>query len=388
MKNGSSILVVWLTVFIDLLGFSIIIPILPDLAVTLGGGKIALAVAALYALMNFLFSPFWGSLSDRYGRRPIILISVLITAVAQFLFGFVGSLTMLALQRCLAGIGSANISAANAYIADISTKENRTKNMGLIGAAFGMGFIIGPVMGGYLYEYYGLMGVGIASGLLSLFNFAMAALFLKESLIEKNTSSRNTLDPVTPLLKAMRNRAVRGLFLLNLLFIAAFALMQVTAAILWEEHFLLSKKEIGLVFAFIGFCSAIVQAGLVGILNKKLGEKRLLTIGLLMMMFALAAMPLAPNIGWELVALAFIALANGCVSPSILSLLAAESSPKEQGNVMGLNQSLGSLGRVIGPVLGGVLYSFNFHLPYFGGAFIIVLALLFVFDIYRKQLIK
>lgn len=388
MKNGASILVVWLTVFIDLLGFSIIIPILPDLAVTLGGGEIALSVAALYALMNFLFSPFWGTLSDRYGRRPIILVSVLITALSQFLFGFVGSLGLLALQRCLAGIGSANISAANAYIADISTKENRTKNMGLIGAAFGMGFIIGPVIGGYVYEAYGLMGVGITSGLLSIFNFAMAAIFLKESLAEKNTTSKNMLDPISPLLKAMKNRAVRGLFLLNLLFIAAFALMQVTAAILWEDHFLLTKKDIGLVFAFIGFCSAIVQAGLVGILNKKFGEKRLLSIGLTMMMLALIAMPLAPSMEWELVALAFIALANGCVSPSILSLLSSEVSPKEQGNIMGLNQSLGSLGRVIGPVLGGILYSFDFHLPYFGGAFIIVLALLFIFDIFRKEIIK
>lgn len=107
-----------------------------------------------------------------------------------------------------------------------------------------------------------------------------------------------------------------------------------------------------------------------------------------MMMLALIAMPLAPNMQWELVALAFIALANGCVSPSVLSLLSGQVGPKEQGNIMGLNQSLGSLGRVIGPVLGGVLYSFNFHLPYFGGAFIIVLALLFIFDIYRKQIIN
>jgi len=388
MKNGASIFVVWLTVFLDLLGFSIIIPILPDLAVTLGGGKMALSVAALYALMNFLFSPFWGSLSDRYGRRPIILISVLITAFSQFLFGFVGSLTALALQRALAGIGSANISAANAYIADISNKENRTKNMGLIGAAFGMGFIIGPVVGGYVYEAYGLMGVGIASGMLSVLNFIMAVVFLRESLAEKNTLSKLALNPLTALLKAMRMRVVRDLFLLNMLFIAAFALMQVTAAILWEDHFMLSKKEIGLVFAFIGLCSAVVQAGLVGILNKMLGEKRLLVIGLVLMMFALVALPLAPSMGWELLALAFVALAYGCVSPSILSLLSASVSPREQGNILGLNQSISSLGRVIGPVLGGFLYSFDFHLPYFGGAFIIVLALLFIFDIYRKQIIK
>ncbi|MDX5321236.1 MAG: MFS transporter, partial [Bacteroidota bacterium] len=229
MNKTARLLVVWLTVFIDLLGFSIIIPILPDLAVSMGEpltrilpvenldtDKVALAVAALYPLMNFLFAPFWGSLSDRLGRRPVILFSIGVTAVSQFWFAFISAFWMLALQRCLAGIGSANISAANAYIADISTKETRAKNMGLIGAAFGMGFIIGPVIGGFLYESYGLFGVGMASGGLSLINLIFGYFYLHESLQEKNTETKGSMNPIKPLLKAMNHRAVRGIFLLNL----------------------------------------------------------------------------------------------------------------------------------------------------------------------------
>lgn len=388
MKNTASRAVIWFTVFLDLLGFSIIIPILPDMAVTLGGGKAALAVAALYAVMNFVFSPLWGNMSDRIGRRPVILISIVITALAQFMFGFVTAFWMLMVQRSLAGIGSANISAANAYMADISTKENRAKNMGLIGAAFGMGFIIGPVVGGFLYEWYGIMGVGVGSGILSVLNLIMAYFLLPESLKEKNPNSSRKLNPITPLVEAMKHRGVRGLFLLNFLFICAFALMQVTAAILWEEHFLLSKKEIGLMFSFIGLSSAVVQFGLVGFLNKRLGERRMLVIGLVLMMFSLTSLPLVPNIQWELAALAVLALASGCINPSLLSLLSGQVGPKEQGNIMGLNQSFGSLGRVAGPAIGGLLYAIDFRIPYIGAGFIVVLALLFTFDLLRKKVIQ
>ncbi|HCS21673.1 MAG TPA: tetracycline resistance MFS efflux pump [Bacteroidetes bacterium] len=387
-QGGASILVIWLTVFIDLLGFSIIIPILPDLAVTLGGGKVALAVAALYALMNFLFAPLWGSMSDRIGRRPVILISIFITALAQFFFGFITTFWMLMLQRSLAGIGSANISAANAYMADVSTKETRTRNMGLIGAAFGMGFIIGPVVGGYLYEAEGMMGVGIASGMLSVVNLIMAYLLLPESIREKNPEAVRVVNPVIPLVKAMVHRGIRGIFLLNFLNIAAFSLMQVTAALLWEEHFLLSKKEIGLMFSFIGLCAVLVQFLLVGALNRWLGEKRLLVVGLVIMLIALGSMPLVPTIYWELVTLAGLALATGCVNPSLLSLLSAQAGPKEQGNILGLNQSLGSLGRVAGPVMGGVLYAIDFRIPYLGASFILLFALIFTFDLFRKRVIQ
>lgn len=387
MNNTARILVVWLTVFIDLVGFGIIIPILPDLAVQLGGSEESIAVAALYPLMNFFFAPIWGNLSDRFGRRPIILISIVITALSQFWFAFISAFWMLAIQRSLAGIGSANISAANAYMADISTPQTRARNMGLIGAAFGLGFIFGPIIGGYVYSLHGLYGVGMVSGGISLFNAVLGIIFLKESLKEKKSEKMSSMNPVKPLLKAMQNRSIRGVFILNLMFIMAFSLMQVTAAILWEQEYHLDKLAIGKVFAFIGICTAIVQFFLVGILNRWLGEKRLLFIGLSLMALSLASLPLAPNMTWELIALAGIALANGCVNPSILSLLSGMAGPREQGNILGLNQSMGSLGRVIGPTLGGVLYAFNFHAPYFGGALILIMAVLFTFDIFRKQIL-
>lgn len=370
------------------MGFSIIIPILPDLAVDLGGSKESIWVAALYALMNFLFAPLWGNLSDRVGRRPVILWSIVITALSQFLLAFVISFPLLMLQRALAGIGSANISAANAYMADISNKENRARNMGLVGAAFGMGFIIGPVLGGFLYDAFGLMGVGYGSGILSCLNLVLAYFLLPESLKEKQPDLSKRINPFSPLKQAMKRVEVRRLYTLNFLSIMAFAMMQVTAALMWEEHFLLNKKEIGLVFSFIGLSSALVQFGLVGIMNRLLGEKKLVVIGLILMMLSLVALPLVPGIWMELFPLAGLALATGCLNPSLLSLLSAQVSPKEQGNILGSNQSIGSLGRMAGPFLGGFLYAVDFRVPYLFGGFILLLALLFTFDTYRKYTLR
>ncbi|MBI1221116.1 MAG: MFS transporter [Bacteroidetes bacterium] len=388
MNNTARILVIWLTVFIDLIGFGIIIPVLPDLAVNLGGSEQSIAVAALYPLMNFFFAPFWGRLSDRYGRRPIILISVLITAISQFWFAFITAFWMLAIQRSIAGIGSANISAANAYMADISTKENRAKNMGLIGAAFGLGFIFGPLIGGFVMHKYGIFGVGMVSGGFSVLNLILAFIFLGESLKEKNKEVSGGFNPIVPLIKAMKNRAVGSLFFINLLFIAAFALMQVTVALLWEEHFDLNKKEVGMMFGFLGLTTAIVQSGLVGRLNKRMGEKRLLKMGLAIMGISLATLPLTSSIYLELLIISGISFAYGCISPSVLSLLSGQVSAREQGNVMGLNQSMGSLGRVLGPILGGVLYAWDFRAPYLGSGLILLFALWFTFDILRKNIIK
>lgn len=388
MKNRSSLIIIFFTIFLDLLGFGIIIPILPNLAVGLGGNANALAIAALYAGMNFLFSPFWGTLSDRYGRRPIILISIAITAVANFYFGFVNSLIMLAVQRTLAGIGSANISAANAYVADISDPSNRAKNMGLIGAAFGLGFIFGPVIGGSLMEGFGLMGVGLVSGGLSLLNLVLAFFLLPESLKEKAKNAAISIDPITPLFKAMENRLVRGMFLLNFIFIAAFSLMQVTAALLWHDHFGLGDKETGYMFTFIGLCSVIVQGAFVGPLNKRFGEKKLLAAGFVFMIAGLVSLPYYTSIWGELVGLFVIALANGMISPSILSLLSGATGPKEQGKILGLNQGMGSLGRVAGPLIGGPLYAWHYEVPYLGGGFLLLMALLFTFDIYRKKILN
>lgn len=388
MNKRAPLLVIFLTIFIDLLGFGIIIPILPGLALKLGGDANSLAVAAMYAAMNFLFAPLWGSLSDRFGRRPIILNSIVITAAANFLFGWVDSIWILLIQRSLAGMGSANISAANAYVADISDKKDRAKNMGLIGAAFGLGFIFGPMIGGYFKTHFGIMGVGLVSGGLGVLNLVTAYFFLPESLKAKNRENKLSLDPVSPLIAAMKDRMVRNLFLLNFIFICAFSLMQVTVAVLWEKHYGLVESEIGFMFGFIGLSSAIVQGTLVGPLNKRFGEKTLLTAGFILMAVGMVSLPYFPSVWGELIPLAIIALANGMISPSILSILSGYAAPHEQGRILGLNQSLGSLGRVAGPVLGGPLYAWNYEAPYIGSGILLTFALIFTIDIYRKNIIN
>lgn len=390
MRARSPLAIMFLTIFIDLMGFGIIIPILPNLSVDLTGSKSSIAVAGVYALFNFIFAPFWGTLSDRYGRRPIILISILLTAGANLLFGFVTTFWILIFQRALAGIGSANISAANAYIADISTPEDRTKNMGLVGAAFGLGFVFGPVIGGVLHNYYGILGIGVFSALLSVINFVLAYFLLPESLTEKNTTAKFQLKPVTQLIEALRITIVRELISLNFLFTLAFSMMYVTASVLWRDLYKLTDLQNSYMFTFIGIASAVVQGLLVGPMNKKYGERKLLYAGLVLGGVGLVAMPFIPtSLFWlQLVALTFTALANGCINPSILGLVSNAVGRSEQGKMLGINQSASALGRVFGPLFGGFLYAFNFHAPYLIGGLLCALGIYVVYDLVQRKLGK
>ncbi len=386
-RPKSPLTVLFLTIFIDLMGFGIIIPILPNLSVELTGMKASMAVAGVYALFNFIFAPLWGSLSDKYGRRPIILVSILLMASSNLLFGFITAFWILIVQRALSGIGSANISAANAYIADISTPENRTKNMGLIGAAFGLGFVFGPFFGGIVHHNFGLMGIGIFSGGLSVLNFIMAYFLLPESIKEKQSKVKFELKPVTQLVAAFKINVVKQLLSLNFVFTLAFSMMYITAAVLWEDQYGLNGLERGYMFSFMGITSAIIQGLLVGKMNKRFGEQKLLYAGLVFGAIGLGIMPFVPaTMFWiQLISLTFITLANGCITPSILGLLSNTVSANEQGKMLGLNQSAGSLGRVLGPAFGGILYDFNFHVPYIAGGLICAASTYIVYDLIKNK---
>ncbi len=378
MKN-SPLLALFITIFIDLLGFGLIIPILPTFSKELGASDLQIGlIAGVYSLMNFIFAPLWGTLSDRIGRRPVILFSICITGFAYLLFANINGLLILLLSRVLAGIGSANISAAQAYISDITTPENRAKNMGMIGAAFGLGFIFGPPVGGFLKSTYGIGMVGYVAAILCIINLVMAYFSLPESIKEKNKSKKFTFKPISELARELRKPIISELFTINFIFIAAFSMMQITAALLWREQYGLDEKQIGYMFMYIGILSAIIQGGLVGKLTKTFGEKKLLIYGNVLMMIGLALIPFAPKelfLVVELVALAIIALANGCLTPSITSLLSQTADKKEQGQVLGLNQSFGSLARVVGPAVGGLLYGLNYHSPYLMAAALMIISL-------------
>lgn len=374
--------ILYLTVFIDLLGFGIVIPILPIYATELGASSFMVGlIMAVYALMNFVFSPFWGSLSDKHGRRPVIAGTVLITALSFLLLAHADTIALLLLARALAGVGSANIATSQAYITDVTEREARAKALGKIGAAFGLGFIFGPPVGGFLKQHYGMDAVGYAAMGLSLFNLVLVWLYLPESHHERDSTRRVQMKPVTQTIRALGNVRYRDLFLTTFIYITAFSMMTISAALLWEQHYGVDEAQIGYMFAFIGLTSAIMQGLLVGPLARKFGEAKLMVYGCILMAVGLIGIPMVPVghfLPWEFLPLVILAGANGLMMPSLTSILSNLASGKEQGQILGVNQSFGSLARIAGPLLGGSLYGMHYAAPYVGGAFLMVGALLFV----------
>lgn len=381
----SPLFVLFITIFIDLLGFGIVIPILPIFSKELGAADYQVGlIAAIFPVMNFLFAPFWGTLSDRHGRRPIILVSVFITCVAYVVFGLSTSLWVLFLSRLLSGIGSANFSVAQAYIADVTPPQERAKSMGLMGAAFGLGFIFGPVLGGYLKSISPAGHVdlvGYVSAGFCVLNLVLAYFLLPESLKELKKDTRFNFKVITGIRHELRKDSIRELMIIQFIFILAFMLMQLSCSLLWDEVHGLDEKHIGYTFAFIGLTTAIIQGALVGGMVRWLGERKLLVYGALLMMAGLLILPFVGR-AWfvpvELIGLAIVALANGCLTPSISSLLSKYAHASEVGQTLGISQSFGSLARAVGMGLSGLLYGVDFHLPFIVGALLMVLTLWFM----------
>ena len=368
-----------LTIFIDLLGFSIIIPILPVYSKEIGATNLMVGIiAGSYALMNFIFSPIWGNLSDRIGRKPVMLISILITAFSYLLFAFATTISLLLVSRIIAGIGSANIGTAQAYITDLTKPEDRAKAFGKIGAAFGLGFIIGPLIGSIILKFWGVEYIGFITMGLNVFNFILAIFILKESHHDRRNDKKLFENPLVSVYHGLKRPMLGKLMFISFLFITAFSMMQITISVYWNEKYALTKAQISDMFAFIGLATVIVQAFFVERLTKKFGEFKLLIIGSVLMAVGLYMIPTAPYERWFYVvtgiAILLIALANGCLTPSIQSLLSKNSSAGEQGKILGVSMSVSSLGRVAGPYLGGLFYGMVQFMPYFMGFLIMVAA--------------
>lgn len=362
------LLVIFFIVFVDLLGFGLIIPILPLFAQELGASEAVVGlVAASFSVMQFLFGPFWGGLSDRYGRKPVLMASMVLMGGSYLLFAQAHTLWWLFVSRLLAGIAAANISAAQAYISDISEPANRAKNFGIIGAAFGLGFIVGPPVGGFLKDHFGVEWVGYAAAAFSFLNLGLCAVLLRESLAVKNTSKALFSNPLKEIFSVLGRDTLRQMMVLNLVFITAFSMMQITSTLLWAGQYGLTGTQIGYLFLFIGVLAAVFQGFLVGPLNRRFGERTLLINGIVLMMIGLAMMPLptpAYFIPVQLLALGLISLGNAFLTPTLSSLLSKVAPPGEQGLLMGTAQSFASLGRVLGPILGGLLYGLHPILPF------------------------
>jgi len=383
----SPLIVVFVTVFIDLLGFGIIIPLLPFYAETFGATGFTIGLLATsFSLMQFIFAPIWGRVSDRIGRRPIILLGLLGSCLSYLGFGLASTLTTLFLARIFAGIAGANIPTAQAVVADLTTPENRAKGMGLVGAAFGLGFIFGPAIGGFLSRYGYSVPAFFASGL-SLANFLAAWFLLPESLRPEHRAMER-VGRIDALRAALARPHLPLLLVIGFLVVAAFSGYESTFALFAERTYGFTASSIGYIFAFVGVILVIVQGALVGRVVKWIGEHHIVPASLALVAAGLLMIPATTSVAALLVASGVMAVGMGFNNPSLMSLISRYSAAEDQGGVLGLTQSLNSLARIVGPMWGGFAFDrLGIGMPYITSAAVMGLAaLLAVHALWRSQM--
>jgi DHA1 family tetracycline resistance protein-like MFS transporter len=379
---------IFLTVFLDLLGFGLVMPLLPRYAQTLNASPLQVGLlGASYSAMQFVFVPLWGRLSDRVGRRPVLLTSILATSGSMLMLGFARSLTWLFVARICGGIATANIATAQAYIADSTTPAKRARGMGLIGMAFGLGFILGPFFGGILSAISLETPARVAAGL-AFINFAWALRALPESLPKElrrggKQKLRLGLDPRS----LSQTFAVPGLGMVIVLFFIvtlSFANLEQTFALYTHDVFSLDSKATGYVLGVVGLIAATTQGGLIGPLNRKFGELRLIRAGTFLQATGFACVALAAGRGLLALYGAIIVLSfgNGLTNPSLSTLASKRAPADSQGSALGVMQSMGSLARVFGPTWGGFVYGYGHRLPYVTGSIGLAIAWLMAFSIH------
>jgi DHA1 family tetracycline resistance protein-like MFS transporter len=370
----SPLVIIFITVFIDLLGFGIIIPLLPFYAESYGAGAFTVGLlSTVFSLMQFIVAPICGRWSDRVGRRPIILLGLLASCVAYVALALADSLALIFAARILAGIAGGNIPTAQAYIADITTPENRAKGMGLVGAAFGLGFIFGPAIGGILTRYGPSTPMWCAAAL-CFGNFAAAVFLLPES--RHGDRERQSLRRLDLLRRARQHAGLLPLLAVFFLVSTAFSGFEATFALFSERRFGFTAETIGFVFAFIGLVLATVNGVLVGRVVSAFGERRLIPLAIGTIGLGIALIPAAHTVTVLFAVCGIIAVGMGFNNPSLTSAVSRLSSADEQGGMLGLAQSLSALGRIAGPALGGFLFdTAGIAMPYVSSASIMTVAL-------------
>ncbi|MBN1448957.1 MAG: MFS transporter [Bacteroidetes bacterium] len=349
--------IIFLITFIDLLGFGIVIPIIPSYA----GSEFAASdvtvgfLVASFSFMQLIFTPIWGRLSDRLGRRPILILGLFLTVVSYVLFGLADSLVLLFASRLLGGIGGANISAAQAYIADVTQPHERAKGMGLIGAAFGLGFVFGPFIGGVLVPY-GYDIPGYAAALLSAVALITAMIALPESLHARVKGTSATEFNLPMLMGALRRPKIGMLLILFFLITFGYANIYATFPMISVREFGFSDTQVGYLFGFIGIIGAITQGGLIRVLSTRYEERWLFLTGAALTSVGLALIPYTGSTVPLLLDLAVLSVGTGIMTPSSLSLISRHADERQQGGILGINQALGALARVLGPIWGAFAF--------------------------------
>ena len=364
--------VIYFTVFLDLLGFGILIPNTPYFAQSLGATGLWLgALMTAYSAAQFIGAPIIGSLSDRYGRRPILLLAILGSGLSMAISGFATSLGVLLGARILAGFFGGSIAAAQAYIADVTTPETRAKKMGLLGASIGLGFVFGPALGAALADFGFPVVAWTAAGLNGI-NLVWGFFKIKEprdvarqdpASLSQSHGEQESLS-LRKIWAIARMEKIRPVILATFFASLGFVSMETTYALLGARLYQLDSKMLGVIFTLLGVVMVIVQGGLVGRLSKRLGSKKLALYGMVLHSISLAAMPFAPNLIWSVVCQSVLAAGQGLISPSLSTILSKQVNQYEQGKTLGIGQSLGALARGVGPMVAGFFFDLSFFVPY------------------------
>lgn len=381
MSKSPSKMIIFLIVFVDLLGFGTMIPMLPFFGRHFGADSLQIGLLMFaYSGMQIVMSPLWGQLSDRIGRRPVLLLTMSGQAAAFIWAGFAPSYESLLISRLFAGIFAANISTANAYMADISKSEDRAKSMGLIGAAFGLGFIFGPAIGGFLIPY-GYEWPSFFSGGLGVFNLILAAILLQEPITNQIERSKNRRRLSLQVYReSFKNKNVMTPMILFFLLTLAFVQLEVTFGLYVLDRFGLRERQAGFLFAGMGVIMAIVQGGLIGRTVKAFGELGTLRWGLPAIALGLFGLIISPTLPWMCLSLAVMSVGYSLSNPCLSALTSRNAPNDRQGSVLGMYQSMGSLARVLGPLAGGLLYRYS-QVGAFIGSVVLVLFAKIVFGL-------
>lgn len=362
--------------FLVMVGFGIIIPVMPFYAETMGASPTELGLLmAVYSLMQFLFAPMWGRISDRIGRKPVIMIGILGLSLSFFLMAFSTELWMLFAARIIGGLlSSANMPTVMAYVADVTSEEDRGKGMGIIGASVGLGFIFGPALGG-IFSNQSLNLPFYLAGASSLITFVIVTLLLKESLTPEQRGQH--VKTRLSMFKALKE-PVSVLFILQLFVSFSLSGLEATFAYYAYEKAQLKSAELGYIFMIMGFAGALVQGGLVGRLTKRFGEGAIIQLGTLISMIGFALILFIDSFVTAAIFLTIFGVGNGIIRPSVSSLLTKRST-SGHGSTTGVLSSFDSLGRILGPPVGGLLFSVFIGLPYISG----ILFSMIAFILYR-----
>lgn len=364
-----SLLVIFLTVFIDLIGFGMIMPLLPLYSEQFGASGFMIgAIIASFSVMQFLFSPIWGRLSDRIGRRPILLISLAGETISYVIFAWASTLEgpkgmwLLLASRTFAGICGGNITVAQAYVADITPPKDRSARMALIGVAFGLGFIFGPVIGAFSAKF-GTATPGWVAVALCGANLLLAVFILPES--RQPTSEQTVYRPrFVQWYHTISHPQIGLLILLFFLATFCFACYETTLALLAHRTLNFDAEHVGYLFSFAGVITACIQGGLIKRLVAMLGERKLIVLSFFLMGVGLTLLPYMPSLGLILGVLAILAVGTSINRPPIFGLISIQTSADEQGATLGVAQSVGSLARILGPLFAATLYKRHAALPY------------------------